>query len=60
MLIYVAGFMSVPESLKEAALIDGCNPGQALRKIILAYSLDGGETLLPYPAFELAEYTREN
>ncbi|MDD7702003.1 MAG: glycoside hydrolase family 32 protein [Lachnospiraceae bacterium] len=26
----------------------------------LAYSLDGGETLLPYPAFELAEYTREN
>ena len=35
MLIYVAGFMSVPESLKEAALIDGCNPGQALRKIIL-------------------------
>ena len=31
MLIYVAGFMSVPESLKEAALIDGCNPGQALR-----------------------------
>lgn len=35
MLIYVAGFMSVPESLKEAALIDGSNPGQALRKIIL-------------------------
>lgn len=35
MLIYVAGFMSVPESLKEAALIDGCNPGQALHKIIL-------------------------
>ena len=34
MLIYVAGFMSVPESLKEAALIDGCNPGQALCKII--------------------------
>ena len=35
MLIYVAGFMSVPEALKEAALIDGCTPGQALRKVIL-------------------------
>lgn len=35
MLIYVAGFMSVPEALKEAALIDGCTPGMALRKVIL-------------------------
>ncbi len=30
MLIYVAGFMSVSESLKEAAMIDGCSPAQAM------------------------------
>ena len=29
MLIYVAGFMSVPKSLKEAAQIDGCTSFQA-------------------------------
>ncbi|MCR4922906.1 MAG: sugar ABC transporter permease [Lachnospiraceae bacterium] len=33
MLIYVAGFMSVPESLKEAALIDGCTPSQAMKNV---------------------------
>ena len=30
MLIYVAGFMSVDQSLKEAAMIDGCNKGKAM------------------------------
>lgn len=30
MLIYVAGFMSVPKSLSEAAEIDGCTKGQAM------------------------------
>ena len=30
MLIYIAGFMSVDASLKEAALIDGCSPSQAM------------------------------
>lgn len=30
MLIYVAGFMSVPKSLAEAAEIDGCTKGQAM------------------------------
>lgn len=30
MLIYVAGFMAVDSSLKEAALIDGCNSSQAM------------------------------
>ncbi|MFD0704675.1 carbohydrate ABC transporter permease [Alloscardovia venturai] len=35
MLIYVAGFMGVDNSLKEAALIDGCNNGQAMRNVII-------------------------
>ena len=35
MLIYVAGFMSVPDSLKEAAMIDGCTPGQAMRNVTI-------------------------
>ncbi|MCI7680092.1 MAG: sugar ABC transporter permease, partial [Clostridiales bacterium] len=30
MLIYVAGFMGVSDSLKEAAMIDGCTPSQAM------------------------------
>lgn len=30
MLIYIAGFMGVDKSLKEAALIDGCSPRQAM------------------------------
>ncbi|MBR1741339.1 MAG: sugar ABC transporter permease, partial [Lachnospiraceae bacterium] len=33
MLIYVAGFMSVSESLKEAAKIDGCTSAQAMRNV---------------------------
>ena len=35
MLIYVAGFMSVSDSLKEAAMIDGCTPGQAMRHVTI-------------------------
>ena len=35
MLIYVAGFMSVPKSLKEAAQIDGCTSFQATVNIII-------------------------
>lgn len=35
MLIYVAGFMSVPDSLKEAAMIDGCTPAQAMKKVTI-------------------------
>ncbi len=35
MLIYVAGFMGVDNSLKEAALIDGCSNGQAMRHVII-------------------------
>ena len=35
MLIYVAGFMSVPDSLKEAAMIDGCTPSQAMRNVTI-------------------------
>ena len=35
MLIYVAGFMSVSDSLKEAAMIDGCTPGQAMRNVTI-------------------------
>ena len=35
MLIYVAGFMSVSESLKEAAMIDGCTPAQAMRNVTI-------------------------
>lgn len=35
MLIYVAGFMSVDDSLREAALIDGCSNGQAMRHVII-------------------------
>ena len=30
MLIYVAGFMSVSKDVKEAAMIDGCTPSQAM------------------------------
>ena len=33
MLIYVAGFMSVSDSLKEAAMIDGCTPSQAMMNV---------------------------
>ena len=35
MLIYVAGFMSVSDSLKEAAMIDGCTPSQAMRNVTI-------------------------
>lgn len=35
MLIYVAGFMSVSDSLKEAALIDGCTPSQAMMNVTI-------------------------
>ena len=35
MLIYVAGFMGVDNSLKEAALIDGCSKSQAMRHVII-------------------------
>lgn len=35
MLIYVAGFMSVDQSLKEASLIDGCTPKQAMWHVII-------------------------
>ena len=35
MLIYVAGFMSVSDALKEAAMIDGCNPLQTYTKVLL-------------------------
>ena len=35
MLIYVAGFMSVSDSLKEAAMIDGCTPAQAMMNVTI-------------------------
>lgn len=35
MLIYVAGFMGVAADLKEAAMIDGCNPWQAMRNVTI-------------------------
>ena len=35
MLIYVAGFMSVDQSLKEAAMIDGCNKGLAMWHVVI-------------------------
>ena len=35
MLIYVAGFMSVSDSLKEAAMIDGCTPAQAMQNVTI-------------------------
>ena len=35
MLIYVAGFMGVDDSVREAALIDGCSNGQAMRHVII-------------------------
>lgn len=35
MLIYVAGFMSVSKSLKEAAMIDGCTPAQVMRHVTI-------------------------
>ena len=35
MLIYVAGFMSVSDTLKEAAMIDGCTPSQAMRNVTI-------------------------
>lgn len=35
MLIYVAGFMSVSDSLKEAAMIDGCTPMQAMMNVTI-------------------------
>ena len=34
-LIYVAGFMSVSDSLKEAAMIDGCTPSQAMWNVTI-------------------------
>ena len=44
MLIYVAGFMSVDQSLKEAAMIDGCNKGKAMWHVYdLNLSLTKGE-----------------
>ncbi|OZG69690.1 carbohydrate ABC transporter permease [Bifidobacterium eulemuris] len=35
MLIYVAGFMGVDNSLKEAALIDGCNSTRAMWHVVI-------------------------
>ena len=35
MLIYVAGFMSVSPDVKEAAMIDGCTPAQAMRNVTI-------------------------
>ena len=35
MLIYVAGFMSVSPDVKEAAMIDGCTPSQAMRNVTI-------------------------
>ena len=35
MLIYVAGFISVSDSLKEAAMIDGCTPSQAMWNVTI-------------------------
>ena len=35
MLIYVAGFMSVSNDVKEAAMIDGCTPSQAMRNVTI-------------------------
>ena len=35
MLIYVAGFMSVPKSLMEAAQIDGCTKSQATMNVVI-------------------------
>lgn len=35
MLIYVAGFMGVDQSLKEAALIDGCSKSQAMLHVTI-------------------------
>ncbi|MCH4209793.1 carbohydrate ABC transporter permease [Bifidobacterium sp.] len=35
MLIYVAGFMGVDQSLKEAALIDGCSKSQAILHVTI-------------------------
>ncbi|KFJ05596.1 carbohydrate ABC transporter permease [Bifidobacterium tsurumiense] len=35
MLIYVAGFMSVDQSLKEAAMIDGCSPSKAMWNVTI-------------------------
>lgn len=35
MLIYVAGFMGVSDSLKEAAMIDGCTPSQAMKNVTI-------------------------
>ena len=35
MLIYVAGFMSVSADIKEAAMIDGCTPSQAMRNVTI-------------------------
>lgn len=35
MLIYVAGLMSVPQDVREAAMIDGCNGGQAMKHVTI-------------------------
>ncbi len=35
MLIYVAGFMSVSPAVKEAAMIDGCTPAQAMKNVTI-------------------------
>ncbi|HQQ56062.1 MAG TPA: carbohydrate ABC transporter permease, partial [Mesotoga sp.] len=34
-------FLSIPKSLEEAARIDGCNFGQAFRKVILPITIPG-------------------
>lgn len=35
MLIYVAGLMSVPQDVREAAMIDGCNSSQAMKHVTI-------------------------
>ena len=35
MLIYVAGYMSVSDALKEAAMIDGCTPSPAMWNVTI-------------------------
>ena len=35
MLIYVAGFMSVSKDVREASLIDGCTPAQAMKNVTI-------------------------
>ena len=35
MIVYIAGLQAIPESLKEAAMIDGCNPLQTFFMIVM-------------------------